>query len=212
MKTLTKILIGAGAFATLAGGAAWARGPMGCPGMGPMGGPGPTAMHETMLNGAFERLDADKDGAITLTEAMAKVDGEFDKIDANHDGVADKAEIESWIGRRAPAEAVTRFLARHDIDGDGKVTKAEFEKPAKKLFALFDRNDDGKVTKDEAANAMPPMMGPGFGPHHGWGKGGPGMGWHTNGWGGPGMGWQTNGWSGPAGAPDAAKPPVPAAK
>lgn len=174
MKTLSKILIGASLLAVGAGGVAYARGPMA--GCGPMGGPMKGAMVEQM----FQKLDADKNGAVTREEAMKLVDERFAKIDADKSGVIDKAEVETWIGRRAPAEAVQAFLDRHDLDGDGKVTKAEFEKPFAKIFAVFDRNDDGKVTLEEARRAGPMGMGGmGFGGrHHGWHHGGPGMGGH----------------------------------
>lgn len=208
MKTLTKSLLAAAALATVAGGYALAQGagpadcPMGGPGrhmgahmMGEWGGPmqmmkGGKFDRTAMLDRMFERYDTNKDGVVTLEEFIAKADAQFDKIDANHDGVIDKAEIETWIGRRAPSDAVQRFIAMHDLDGDGKITKAEWEKPFKKRFALYDRNDDGKITKEEAALAMP-AGGRGHG-HHGWGMSGPGMGWQT-------------------GAPEAAPAPAPEA-
>jgi Ca2+-binding EF-hand superfamily protein len=201
MKTLTKTLLGAGALALVAGGYAFAEGPMrgncgpmmGQDGamMGPMGGPmmGRHGDRGAMLEKMFERFDTNKDGVVTLDEVVAFADAQFDKIDTNHDGVLDKTEIESWIGRRAPAEAVAHFIAVHDLDGDGKITKAEWEKPMKKRFALYDRNDDGKITKEEAALAMP--MGPRKGGHH-WGMNGPGMGWQQG--------------NQPGAAPDAPKP------
>lgn len=197
MKTLTKILIGTGALVVAAGGVAYARGPMGCggPGMGMgMDGPGP------MMQRMFDRVDADKDGAVTLKEIVAEADARFDRIDADKNGVIDKAEVESWVGRFAPPQAAAFFLAKHDLDGDGKITKAEWENPVKKRFAIFDRNDDGKVTRDEMQLAAPMR---GHGRHHaamgGWG--GPGMGGPGMGMGGPGMGMGGPGWNQPGQQP-----------
>mgnify|MGYP001765191187 CR=1 FL=1 len=188
MKTLTKILIGAGVLAVAASGAAYARGPMGCGGPGMMG-PG------RMMQGMFEHLDVDRNGIVTLDEAVAAADARFAQVDTDKNGTVDKAETEAFFGRFAPPQAAQFFLAKHDLDGDGKVTKAEFENPMKKRFALFDRNDDGKVTRDELALAGP-MMGGRRGWHHG-----PMMG----GWGGgPGGQW------GPGWGPQAPAPQVPA--
>lgn len=64
---------------------------------GPRDGMAP-GMHRGMRHGrggpggfagrgmAFERMDANKDGAVTLAEASARPIERFDRIDANHDG------------------------------------------------------------------------------------------------------------------------------
>ena len=61
------------------------------------------------------------------------------------------------------------MLKRLDTDQDGKISRAEFDKPMKKRFALLDLNDDGKVTKDEFALAHPDksLHGHRHGRHHG---------------------------------------------
>ena len=43
-------------------------------------------------------------------------------------------------------------MARHDADGDGKVSEAEF-RGAVQTFARLDADKDGFVTKDEASKA-----------------------------------------------------------
>ena len=119
----------------------------------PSGMPLPSSIEQV-----FEMLDADRDGVVTLAEALKGVGEHFDAVDQNKDGVLDRSEFDSWFGRANP-DAARFFLALHDIDGDGKVTKAEFENPVKKRFALFDRNDDGKVTPEELGYAKMLMAG-----------------------------------------------------
>ena len=119
----------------------------------PQGMPYPPSIEQV-----FEMLDADRDGIVTLAEALKGVGQHFDVVDQNKDGSLDKSEFESWFGRANP-DAARFFQSLYDIDGDGKVTRAEFENPVKKRFALFDRNDDGKVTPDELRYARMLMMG-----------------------------------------------------
>lgn len=85
---------------------------------------------------------------------IAVVDEIFDRIDANHDGVLDRSEIDSWFGRERP-EVAAGFLGLHDADRDGRVSRAEFERPTRKRFALFDLDDDGRVTRDELDRSRP---------------------------------------------------------
>lgn len=174
VRTWAKVLIGAGLAATAAGGIAYAQ--------GQFGQFGPGMMRGAKMERMFDRLDTDKDGVVTIQEALALPDLKFDDADTNKDGFVDRTEIDAAIRKMM----VDRVIARFDVDGDGKVSKEEAEKPFKKRFAIFDRNDDGKVTKDELR-----LAGPGFGPGDGFGPGPGGWGHHGgghHGWGGPGWG------------------------
>jgi Ca2+-binding EF-hand superfamily protein len=189
MKTVSKLLLGTGAAVVLALGVAhadgwgwhgWQRGGPGWGGPGQMGqmgqaspmGPmmrfggsmlvGPGGMRAQLM----ERLDANKDGAVTLEEFTNRPNEAFAAADTNKDGVIDKSEADAFILKMLEPMR-DRMFARFDLNGDGKITKDELDSPIKKRFALFDRNDDGKVTKEELA-----AVGPGYGP----GFGGPGYG------------------------------------
>ena len=194
MKTLTKVVLGAGALAVVAGGVAIADGR----GYGPRWGEGHGhgMGRGAGIERAFDRFDTDHDGIVALEEVLARPGARFADADTTQDGFVDKAEIEAAIVKRRQA-MIEQMIKRLDVDGDGKISKEESEKPIKKRFALFDKNDDGKVTKDEARDAMP-MFGGG---RHG-GPGGPDGpgGWHR----GPG-GRGPMGMDGP-GAPPAPKP------
>ncbi len=47
------------------------------------------------------------------------------------------------------------FVKRLDRNGDGKVSKQEFDGPPEH-FGDFDRNRDGFITEDEAPTGPPP--------------------------------------------------------
>lgn len=55
----------------------------------------------------FQRLDADKDGQVTLVEFMAQADGNFARCDLNKDGRIDTAECRQALQRKPgePARA-----------------------------------------------------------------------------------------------------------
>jgi len=55
-----------------------------------------------------------------------------------------------------PGDGQRPSFVRHlDRDGDGKVSRAEFEGPAEH-FSRFDKNRDGYLTEDEAPPFPPP--------------------------------------------------------
>ena len=60
-------------------------------------------------------------------------------------------------GKAVPASnpRVQRFIKRLDKNGDGKISKAEFDGPARH-FRTLDRNGDGFLSTDEAPKGPPP--------------------------------------------------------
>jgi len=86
------------------------------------------------------RADANKDGKVTLAEALAAGKERFTKKDANKDGAISKDEVKgrgAWLFDKA------------DANKDGKVTQAESETLVKEGFTRFDANKDGTLTQDE---------------------------------------------------------------
>jgi Ca2+-binding EF-hand superfamily protein len=120
------------------------------------------ARHEKMIDKMFAKFDAGKTGAITIDAFLKGPDARFDKIDTKKQGFLDHDELQAYFGARDP-QMVDRLMKRLDTDNDGKISKAEFEKPLRKRFALLDLNDDGKITREEASLAGPMMMPHGHG-------------------------------------------------
>ena len=90
--------------------------------------------------GMMIHADANKDGKVTLAEALAAGKERFDKKDANKDGAITKDEVK---------DRGKRMLERADANKDGKVTRAEGETLVREIFTRFDKNKDGAITKDE---------------------------------------------------------------
>ncbi|MFZ1680560.1 MAG: acid-shock protein [Rhizobiaceae bacterium] len=139
MKTLTKILLAAGAVAVAGTSASladdgWRR-------HGKNGGP--DAMER------FEKADADKSGDVTFDEFANAMNAGIGMADANKDGTLTADEITAEIQKRMAERMAARIIERFDTDGDGKLTTAEVESRQKKAFAMLDRNDDGKIARDE---------------------------------------------------------------
>jgi Ca2+-binding EF-hand superfamily protein len=114
-----------------------------------------------------------KDGAITLDAAVAKATAEFDRLDANKDGAIDKADFD--LMRKEMADyRLKRFLHAFGADKDGKVTRDQFAKVAKERMARMDsehgdrmgnrerwggrRGGDGRAERD--GDDRRPMRGP----------------------------------------------------
>ena len=140
-------LVGAGLAAmTLAQGA-----PSGGMGMGP-GGMGPGGMGDDHRP-AFETLDTDGDGAISVEEFRAHQAAHFAERDANGDGALDSDELVDAMTERARERAtmmIQRMLTWHDANGDGMLGQDEM--PGDGLAGMMlrlDADGDGRVTAEE---------------------------------------------------------------
>jgi Ca2+-binding EF-hand superfamily protein len=91
----------------------------------------------------FDAWDADKDGKVRQNEWQGPRDL-FERIDLDHDSAVTREEVERYR-RRVLGED---FVARFDLNGDGKVTLAEFGGPPA-AFRRADRNGDGVITKGD---------------------------------------------------------------
>ena len=67
----------------------------------------------------------------------------FDTADANRDGQLSRDEMRAF-------HQAQRAKLRGDLDGDGKVSRAEFLAKAAERFERLDANRDGFVSADEA--------------------------------------------------------------
>ena len=172
-NVLTVLALAAVTGAALSTAAMADRGDMGMGGPGGGMGMGPAPLD-------FAAMDADKDGKLTQAEIDAFRAAEVTAVDADKDGKLSADELSAMVQARMAARAtemVSRMIERHDADGDGLLTAAEFAtRPAPDhLFEMADADGDGALTQDEldaARDQMAEMRGPGEGRGHGRGHGG----------------------------------------
>ena len=81
--------------------------------------------------------DANRDGVITLDEALAHADKQFARLDRTGDGVLDQADRDS-MRKEMTDYRVLRFLHRFGAAKDGKITREQFTKVAKERVASMD--------------------------------------------------------------------------
>ena len=101
----------------------------------------------------IKRLDANKDGAISLDEFGSRRAEGLKKADANGDGVLSQEELADFIQKRDVERRVRKLTRMLDVDGDGEVTLAELANQNEKRFALMDANNDGKISQEEMQRA-----------------------------------------------------------
>lgn len=78
---------------------------------------------------------------------------QLDRADLNSNGVLEASELEAAVKERVTSRT-NRLVRRFDLDGDGRVTREEFDKPAKERFARRDIDNDGTITEED----LPPAM------------------------------------------------------
>lgn len=109
--------------------------------------------------GFVARLDTDGDGKVSREEFDGPPE-HFPQFDRNRDGFITEEEAPKGPPPRRGRPA--RFLERLDRDGDGKVSREEFDGP-EDHFDDFDENGDGFIDRAEAPAGPPPGPPPGEG-------------------------------------------------
>ena len=96
----------------------------------------------------LQRLDLNRDGAISPAEAGAVRTVRFLRLDSDGDGVITEAEMLAAAQERI-ARRIAKKFARMDRNGDGRVERAEFDDRGAARFARLDNDGDGRVSREE---------------------------------------------------------------
>jgi len=133
-----KVSIAAALAAALSAGVAAAQnGPL----PGPSGG---------RLAAMFAIADANHDGTIARAEFDAARAARFTQLDADLNGSLSASETPRWGGGQAqPAAGGDAQHVRGDANGDGSVTRAEWDVEGARMFSRLDANNDGSISPAE---------------------------------------------------------------
>ncbi len=96
----------------------------------------------------FDKLDANKDGKLSLAEFMPVAEKRFLKIDENNDNAVSTAEIDASL-QAALERRRNNILAKMDGDKNGTITRAELDHYVEAMLAGADSDKDGGVSFDE---------------------------------------------------------------
>lgn len=122
----------------------------------------PAAFADHDADKHFKKMDTDGDGKITRAEHATGAKKMFTECDANKDGVVTATEMEASLARHGEkpgkdVKTAAEKIREIDQNNDGKLTTAEHEAGAGKMFGKMDTNGDGVLTKAECDEGMKMM-------------------------------------------------------
>lgn len=103
--------------------------------------------HGMHRGGPLLGADADNDGAVTQQEYTAQALQRFQRLDGNRDGRITAEEMQARRGRMA-ARGGRRF-ANLDADGNGAISRGEFDRNFAERIGRLDVDRDGRITAEE---------------------------------------------------------------
>lgn len=97
------------------------------------------------------QADTNHDGKISRDEFLAARAAQFDRLDRDHDGYL--AETDAAALPERAQRGFHMLLNVADTDGDGRVSRAEWNAMPARGFDRIDANHDGVLDADELAQA-----------------------------------------------------------
>lgn len=114
--------------------------------------------------GGAAKGDADGNGVLTRAEAQASATQMFAKMDANKDGKLDAADRTAQH-----AERQAKMFASLDADGNGSISKAEWDQHSADRAAKRAERGEKRTAAGEAGEGKRDVMRGHHGGHHGMG-------------------------------------------
>jgi Ca2+-binding EF-hand superfamily protein len=106
----------------------------------------PSKQQLEKLGSILNESDANGDGKVTRTEYDAYRADIFAKLDRNGNGVASQDDAPRVrFAKNKFTGKLEQVLAMADKNGDGMLTRAEWNTPEKDIFALVDQDKDGVI-------------------------------------------------------------------
>jgi len=120
-------------------------------------------MHHMMMT----MMDTNEDGSVSQEEFQAFRSKNFSGADKNRNGSLDAKEFAALAKmmkeqhKKAMEMAKKKKMQKHfdkiDTNGDGKISKAEFDAKGDRSFIRMDGNDDGVLNKKDRKGMMHKM-------------------------------------------------------